>query len=206
MPQPIRQLLPGVLHWMVPHPNHGQEVSSYALTETGVLIDPLTPPEGVEWFAEQGAEPREILLSCRHHLRDSVELASRYGCNIHAPSPGMDAFKPSDGVVPYEHGDRLAGNVLADVIDTLSPDETALYLPDHLALVVADGVINAGGRLSFVPDFLIGDDPEPVKAGLTVQFQRLLDTYDFDHVLCTHGEPILGTGRKALGDFVAEMA
>lgn len=208
MPQPVRQLLPGVLHWTNRHPTIGVDVSSHLLTETGVLIDPLVPPEGLDWFADQGLEIREILLSCRHHLRESERYVARYGCGIHAPSTGMHAFAPSLGVTPYEDGQQLPGGVVAHIIDTLSPDESALAIPDAKALVVADGVVNYDG-LRFVPDHLLvdeGEDAEPVKRGLLAQFARLLDEVDFDHLLCAHGDPIVGTGRTALRDFVARMS
>ena len=59
-----------------------------------------------------------------------------------------------------------------------------------------------GGPLAFVPDFLMGDDPEGVKAGLTTAFERLLEL-DFDHVLLAHGEPLVGDGSERLRAFVA---
>jgi hypothetical protein len=53
-----------------------------------------------------------------------------------------------------------------------------------------------------VPDSLLGDDPEDVKAGLRGSLEALLDR-DFDHLLLAHGEPVVGGGRAALREFVA---
>jgi hypothetical protein len=206
MPQPIQQILPGVVHWRSTHPKLGMDVSSYLLTESGVAIDPITPPDGLEWFGDNGVEPREVLLSCRHHLRSAKDFAARYGCAIHASRPGMHEFSAADGVAPFDFGDTLAGGVIAHAVDAISPDETAFEIPDAKALVVADGVINAGGTLSFVPDFLLGDDPETVKRALIAAFARLLEDVDFDHLLCAHGDPVIGDGRVQLREFVAGIA
>ena len=205
MPQPIQQIAPGVVHWTNVHPSHGTEVSSYLLTESGVLFDPIAPPDGLEWFAENGVEPREILLSCRLHRRNTKDFVARYGCAVHASRPGMHQFKASEGIVPFDFGDTLAGGVEALLVDAISPDETAFAVPGVRALVVADGVVNWGG-LQFVPDGLMGDDPEGVKRGLTAAFARIVDEVDFDHLLCAHGDPIVGTGRAELRDFLGGMA
>src|SRR3712207_3740794 len=109
MSQPIRQLLPGVVHWTAPHPKHGLEVSSYLLTETGVVLDPVMPPDGLGWFDEHGVRPREVLLSNRHHLRAAPAFAERFGCGIHASRPGLHEFAAADGVRPFEFGQTLAG-------------------------------------------------------------------------------------------------
>jgi hypothetical protein len=205
MPQSIQQIAPGLVHWSNAHPSIGMDVSSYLLTETGVLFDPITPPDGLEWFAEHGVEPREILLSCRHHLRHTKDFVARYGCGVHASRPGMHEFDASDGVTPFDFGDTLAGGVQARMIDAISPDETAFVLPDARAVVVADGVVNYGG-LRFVPDDLIGDDPESVKRALAAAYAQLVEEVDFDHLLCAHGGPIVGTGRTELRDFAAGIA
>jgi glyoxylase-like metal-dependent hydrolase (beta-lactamase superfamily II) len=205
MPTTIQQIAPGIVHWTNPHPSHGTEVSSYLLTEHGVLFDPIMPPDGLEWFAEHGVEPREILLSCRLHRRDTGEFVARYGCGVHAARPGMHQFAPEEGVRPFDFGDVLPGGVEARLIDAISPDETAFVIPELRAVVVADGVVNWDG-LTFVPDQLMGDDPEAVKRGLVAAYARLVEEVDFDHLLCAHGDPVVGTGRARLRDFVAGMA
>jgi hypothetical protein len=202
MPEPIRQLLPGVVHWKATHPKIGEEVSSYLLTETGVAFDPLAPQEGLEWFAEKEVEPREVLLSNRHHLRDARTFAERYGCAIRASRPGMHEFSPADGVAAFEFGDTLAGGVVAHEVGVLCPDETAFEVPDVRALVVADGVMSYDG-LRFVSDRHLGDDPDAVKRGLAARYLQLVEEVDFDHLLVAHGEPVIGNGRTALRDWAA---
>jgi glyoxylase-like metal-dependent hydrolase (beta-lactamase superfamily II) len=62
-------------------------------------------------------------------------------------------------------------------------------------------VIRPAGALGFVPDFLMGDDPDSVKAGLLESLEGLLDL-PFDSLLPAHGDPLVGGGKQALRDFV----
>ncbi len=103
-------------------------------------------------------------------------------------------------------GDTLAGGVQARMINTISPDETAFVAEDLRAIVIADGVVDFGQGLQFVPDNLLGDNPAAVKQGLISAFARLIEEVDFDHLLLAHGDPRVGTGRTDLRDFVAGMA
>src|SRR5690242_19893979 len=50
MPQAIHELIPGVVHWSAKHPNIGVDVSSYYLVDERVLIDPIAPEGGLDWF------------------------------------------------------------------------------------------------------------------------------------------------------------
>jgi hypothetical protein len=59
------------------------------------------------------------------------------------------------------------------------------------------------GNLTYVPDFLLGDDPDAVKKELTASFARLVDL-EFDSLLFPHGDPLLGGGKRALRDFVEQ--
>ena len=74
MPEPIRELAAGILHWKAEHPAHGLLVSSYLLTEAHVLVDPIMPAEGAEWFEEKDLVPAAIVLTNRHHWRNSGEF------------------------------------------------------------------------------------------------------------------------------------
>src|SRR2546423_1725654 len=64
-----------------------------------------------------------------------------------------------------------------------------------------DALMHYGETLSFVPDGLIGDDPEGVKTGLTDAFRGLLER-DFEDLLFAHGDPIVGGGQAALRRFI----
>ena len=59
------------------------------------------------------------------------------------------------------------------------------------------------GELAFVPDFLLGPDPEQDPAKLRAGLKRLLDEVEFDSLLFAHGDPLIGGGRAALREFLA---
>lgn len=201
MPQPIHELAPGLVHWSAKHPSIGMDVSAYYLVDERVLIDPIAPPDGLDWFA--GREPRAALLTNRHHRRSLPELVERFGITIHASRPGMHEFEGSGlDVTPFDWGDELPGGAIAHEVGVICPDEAALELPAVHALAVADGVINYGG-LQFVPDNLLGDDVDAIKAGLKAAYTRLAEAVDFEHLLVAHGDPVVGTGRDELRAFAA---
>jgi hypothetical protein len=200
------EVLPGVWHWTARHPKHGIVGSSYWLEE-GVLIDPLVPAdEGLDWFSRQQASPGAILLSNRHHLRESQRFATRFDCPIHCNGAGLQEFEDGPDVLGFEIGDRLPGGIVACELGSICPDETALLLPSQRAMVFADGVVRGGpvggkGPLGFVPDSLM-DDPEETKRGLLDACSRLLAEQDFEHLLLAHGGPVVGDGRELLRDMV----
>lgn len=201
----VREVLPGVFHWTTPHPKIHIPVSSYWLADAGVLIDPLVPREGgLAWFDEQPVTPTAILLSNRHHYRESAEFADTFGCTVHCNRAGLHEFIHGEAVEGFGPGDRLPGGVIAHAVGGICPDDTALYLPDKKAVAFADGVVRGGpdGRLGFVPDALM-DDPPTTKQALLAAFARLLEELEFEHVLLAHGDPLIGTGRAALEELVA---
>jgi hypothetical protein len=199
MAEPIYEVLPGVLHWTARHPTAGLESGSHYLVDEGILIDPIAPPEGLDWFDDKEIE--EILLTNRHHRRSAFDLQDRLGAAVRAPRTGMHGL-PADRVQPYDFGDELSAGIRPHGISETWPDETALEIPGHRAVAIADGVINYDG-LGFFSDFLLGDDPEAEKTRLRDGFARLAAEVDFDHLLFAHGRPIVGDGREKLRRFAA---
>jgi glyoxylase-like metal-dependent hydrolase (beta-lactamase superfamily II) len=190
----MRELADGIFHWTAPHPNIGVEVSSYWIPGLKLLLDPIAVPDEVE-----GVEC--ILLSCRHHVRDSLEAAERFDATIHAPRTGMHDYGDDTPIRPYDFGDPLlGGGVTAHQVGGLSPDEAALHIPSVRALSIADGAIRYGDDLHFVPDQYM-DDPEQDKADLKRGFGELADQLDFDVLLLAHGKPYASAGRDALRSF-----
>ena len=206
------ELAPSVFHWAAFHEGIRHEVSSYFLADSGVLIDPLLPAgafdggaDPLEWLRQHGP-PTAVLLTNRHHYRHSARIAETFDISVHASEPGMQEFSPEQRVRPFRFGDRLPGDVIAHEIDAICPDETALEIPSARAVAVADGLVRftaPDAPLGFVPDFLIGDEPEAVKAGLRAAYQRLLGL-DFDHLLLAHGLPAVGDGKEQLRAFLEE--
>ena len=188
------QIAPGISHWKATHPNLGVDVSSYWIPDLRLLLDPIAVPEEVE-----GVE--HILLSCRHHTRDSLEAAERFGATVYAPRTGMHDYPEDAPIRPYDFGDGLFdGAVTPHQVGGLSPDETALHIPSVNALSMADGAIRYGDELTFVPDQYM-DDPEHDKADLKRGLGELADQLDFDVLLLAHGKPYPSGGREALRRF-----
>jgi hypothetical protein len=198
----VQEIAPGLWHWRVPHPQIRMEVSSYYLANERVLLDPMMPPAGTAWFREHG-EPRDVILTNRHHDRDAWLLRDEFGCTIHCVREGLHELSGRGDVSPFEFGDALPGAIVAYEVGALCPDEAALHIPAHAALACADGVVRWGSPaadLSFVPDWLM-DEPTVTKHGLREAYRALLDV-DFDLLLLAHGDPVVGGGHAALTAFV----
>jgi hypothetical protein len=198
----MNEVLPGVLHWTTHHEGIGMQVHSHFAVEAAALIDPRVPEGGVEEVARYG-RPDRILLSNRHHLRHSEQFASTFGCPIRCHEAGIHEFGDGPEVQPFRFGDEVAPGITALEMGALTPEDTAFRLEAGPgALLFADGLIRGGdGALAFVPDSLMGDDPETVKRGLRESLRRLLDE-DFDALLFAHGEPLAEGGHDALRAFV----
>lgn len=196
----MEEIAPGLWHWRARHPHINSLVSSYYLVPEGVLIDPMVPLEGVDWFEQHGA-PQHVLLSNRHHDRDAWRLREAFGCTVHCISNGVYELADRGPVEPFEFGDELPGGVHVHEVDAICADETALYIASRRALACADGIVRApgGGPLSFVPDWLM-DDPEQTRQELCEAYRGLLEL-DFDVLLLAHGEPVVRGGKEALREF-----
>jgi hypothetical protein len=193
------EIAQGLWHWTARHPHIDADVSSYYLLPERVLLDPMIPPAGAEWFA--GREPLHIVLTNRHHDRDSWRLHALFGCEVHCVANGCHELSGRGPVTPFEFGDELPGGIVAHEVDAICPDETALHIPGHQALAVADGIVRWPGvdGLTFVPDWLM-DDPEDTKRGLRAAYRSLLEL-DFDRLLLAHGEPLAAGARQAVTAF-----
>ena len=197
----MREISPGLWHWTAFHEHIGAPVGSHYLAAERVLIDPMIPPEGLDWFRQHG-EPEHVLMSNRHHDRDAWRLRDEFGCTVHCVRNGIYEIEGRGPAEPFDFGDELPGGVMVHEVDAICPDETALHITRHKALACADGVVQsrAADGLRFVSDGLM-DDPERTKRGLREAYTRLLDL-DFDMLLLAHGDPIVGGDRDALREFV----
>lgn len=194
----MREIADGIVHWTAEHPGIGQRVSSYLVVPSATLIDPLLPEEGLDGV-ESLVRPERIVLTNRHHVRDVEALVAAFGCSVHVHEQGTATFSNLD-VTPgtFAFGDEVAPGITALEVGSIAPEETALRVDaGDGALAFADGFLNEGGRVGFMPDDLLGADPEAVKTGLRGAATRLLDER-FAHLLFAHGDPIVGDGRAAL--------
>jgi hypothetical protein len=192
----MHEIAPGIHHWTAPHPKIKMNVSSYWLEAPRVLLDPLDVPGDVR-------DVREIVLSNRHHKRDAFDAAERFGAPVRVPRVGLHEFGDDEPVEPYDFEEPFAGGAItAYQVTEYWPDDCALHIPSVRALVIADTVINYGG-LRFVPDNLMGDDPEAEKRDMKATLGRLADELEFKHLLLAHGDPVAGEGRERLRDFAS---
>jgi hypothetical protein len=191
----MNEIAPGLIDWTAFHDGIGQEVHSHYVAEPSVLIDPM-PPDG-----ELPSPPRLVVLTNRHHLRHATD----YGCPIRCHEAGLHEFEGTGvDVEGFAFGDELAPGVRALEVGVLCPEETALHLAVGDGFVAfADAIVREDdGRLAFVPDYLLGDDPPAVRAGLRDAFARLLEEQDFDGLLLAHGDPAPSGGRAQLEAFL----
>jgi glyoxylase-like metal-dependent hydrolase (beta-lactamase superfamily II) len=196
----MEEVRPGLWHWSAMHPKIKIEVSSHYVADSGTLIDPMLPADGVEWFRER-REPRRVVLTNRHHYRQSDEFKEAFGCAVLCHEAGLHEFEGGPEVEGFRFGDELAPGIVALEVGAICPEETALQIDLGEGLLsFADALINHG-ELSFVSDWLLGDNPAGVKRDLRDSLRALLDR-EFDSLLFAHGDPLLGGGKRVLQQFV----
>ena len=196
------EIAPGIRHWTAFHEKIRSPVHSYLVQVAGsaTLIDPMLPDEGVDSLRDE-LVPERIVLTNRHHHRHSDRFVEAFGCRVLCHEAGLHEFEGGADVTAFRFGDEVAPGVIAHEVGALTPEETALHIPEVGALAVADGVIrHPGGSLGFVPDQYMGDDPDGVKRGLRASYRRLSEL-DVDNLLMAHGQPMVGGGRAALREF-----
>jgi glyoxylase-like metal-dependent hydrolase (beta-lactamase superfamily II) len=183
------------------HPRIKHRVSSYFVAESGTLLDPIAPEDGLGWF-EADREPNAIALTNRHHHRDAERFCAEFEIGaVLVPESGLHEFAGKDlEVRGYAVGEEIVPGIVCHEVGAICPDDMALEIRSAGALALADGLINEDG-VGFVPDHLM-DEPEQTKRKLAASFENLLDV-DFDTLLFAHGEPIVGGGKQALRDFLA---
>jgi hypothetical protein len=199
------QVLPGLLHWTTYHEGIGATVHSHLHVPSGAVFDPRLPEGGTAALA-QAAVPSVVLLSNRHHLRHGAEFAAAYGCPIRCHRAGLHAFggPGAPDVEPFDFGEEVAPGVTALELGILTPEETVFRIAtEPAALLFADAVVRHDGRLAFVPDQLLGDDPEEIRRGLRARLAQIAEAEDFDVLLFAHGEPMPAGGKQALAEFAA---
>ncbi len=107
----MEEIAPGLWHWRARNEKIGSDVSSYYLADGRVLIDPMTPPDGLEQLERLGP-PEHIVLSNRHHDRDSWRLRERFGATVHCIRNGLHELDGRGPVEPFDFGEHLPGGIV----------------------------------------------------------------------------------------------
>src|SRR5918911_3551962 len=140
----MEEILPGVQHWTAFHRGIGQVVHSYLYAPAHALIDPMLPEEGLD--ALDPYRPERILLTNRHHYRQSDELRERFDCPVLCHEAGLHEFEGGPEVRGFSFGQEVASGVDALELDAICPEETALHLRDAGALGAGGGGAGGAGR------------------------------------------------------------
>ena len=202
--RPIREVEPGIHHWTAIHPRLRLPVDSYYIEPARMVLDPMVPREGLEWFERErpparSSSPTDTIsaIASATRRRSAVRsVAARPACT------SSSAARRSRGSRSGRSWRRGSSHTSWERSAPTTPRYTS-RTPAAARSRFADGLARPrGGGLTFVPGFLMGDDPTPVRAGLRESLRRLLDL-EFDNLLFAHGEPLIGGGKVALREFVA---
>jgi hypothetical protein len=207
---PPEEIVPGIWRWTARHPDwhpgeFGAEVASFAL-ETGddlLLVDPLLPEDGapVLDLLDRLAKGRTAssLITIGYHVRSAESLAERYGGGIYGPRTCAKRLKNADLLTDLTPGSLGPAGTQAFAIGNPRRSERPLWFPSHKALAFGDALVtNPAGELRIWVQDPVGDKL------LRFYRERFVPTLDplldlpVEHVLATHGEPVVGGGAKAL--------
>jgi glyoxylase-like metal-dependent hydrolase (beta-lactamase superfamily II) len=189
----MEQVAPGLRRWTAWHDHWEEQVGSVAVdTDDGlVLIDPIDPP------AELG-RAEHVLYTVYWHARDGASLRSgRVWSGARSVRPLANrGIEVTDVAAPDA---ALPGGI--QVLATPRASEVVYWLPEQRALVVGDILLGAGARpratdapLRLCPERWLG---KATHADLRRSLRPLLDL-PVEHVLVSHGEPVVGGGKRAL--------
>ena len=185
------ELAPGLRRWTARHEEWGEDVGCLAV-DTGdglVLIDPLDPPAAV-------AQPAHVLLTVFWHLRSASALAPPH---LWASKSSTRSAANRGVTVTDQVADGPPGGIVA--IQTARRPEVVYWLPEQRAVVVGDVLLGAGAKpkptdepLRLCPERWLSGKTH---ADLRESLAPLLDL-PVEHVLVSHGKPVLRDGKRQL--------
>jgi hypothetical protein len=184
-------------------------VASFALEvdDSLVLVDPLVPNRPQERRDEvvstldqlvDGRRTVEVMITIPYHVRSAAAIHARYGSVTVWGHPAV-ARRLEDAVPlqSIEPGGTLSAGATAHPIGRPRRYETPLHLPSHRALAFGDAVVGAEGGLRVWQDVSEERSERWYRERFLPTLVPLLEL-DVEHVLVTHGDPVLGDGHTAL--------
>ncbi len=214
------ELATGIYRWTAPHPEWRpavEEVQSYALVVGAalLLVDPLLPAEEDERRSPLLAELEllaaaatrvELLVTIPYHTRSAEVLYQRFAAQRPTRIWGHENVRkrlrqetPLEVVPVGAAGTAapIAGEAAeAYTIGHPRRSEHPVYVPSLRAVVFGDAVVGAEGGLRFwnqssgTGEAWYRDVFAPTLAPLVER--------PVEHVLVTHGPPVVGDGQRAL--------
>jgi hypothetical protein len=178
--------------WTAFHEEWQQDVGCVAIdTDDGlVFVDPLDPP------ADLGT-PDHVLVTIFWHDRDITKLG---GADVWAPGRSAQPLRNRGIEVAHNVADGgLPGGI--EAFPVARAGEVVYWVPSERALVVGDVLLGAGAKpratdepLRLCPERWLGKQThDDLKEAL-----RPLLELPVEQVLVSHGEPVLGDGRRVL--------
>lgn len=215
MSEPI-ELVPGLWRWTRRHPEwhpgeFGAEVGSYAVVadDALLLIDPLVdegdPADAliddlVRASAAATAGAVAVLITVGYHVRSAERLCDRHGASLHGPNSAASRLEDPSRLHVFEPNIAGPGGAVPFAFGTPARSERPLWLPSHRAVVFGDMIVtNGDGDLVLWESRVHPSDERRAfyRDTFVPTFAPLLGR-PIDHVLTTHGAPIIGDGHAAL--------
>jgi hypothetical protein len=206
----VREIAAGVWSWQRRprglRPGEFGARTSYALTADGetLLVDPLVTGEDDPALDVLDGLARgrvRILITKPYHTRSAEPLWRRYRraqARIYGHPEVATRLGDVSGFQAVTAGD--AGGVARfHPIGSPPRSEQPIEIPAHRALVFGDAVVETGGG-----ELRVWEDPLDSERRRRWWRERYLPTLEPlaalepEHVLVTHGEPVLGEGAAAL--------
>jgi hypothetical protein len=188
------EIRPGLRRWTAPHPewepdpepdspaDWPEEVGSvaYEAPDAFVLVDPLVPDalwDELDARIRRHGQHVVVLTTIQWHRRSRDELVARYG----ASTSRARAILPQD----------------VEIVPIAGAREWMVWLPEPRALVPGDRLLGEGaGGLRVCPESWLRY-LRITEEDLRDALRPLLDL-PVEHVLVSHGEPVLENGREEI--------
>ena len=188
-----QEIAAGLRRWTARHDEWNESVASLAVeTADGLLlIDPLAPPASI-------GTPAHVLLTVYWHGRSSATAgAPRIWAPKRSERPlGTRSIEVTDA---FSAGAALPGGILA--LQTPRAAEVVYWLPAQRALVVGDILLGAGAKPNATGSPLRLCSERWLGVGTHEDLRQMLRPLlglPVEHVLVSHGDPIIGGGADAL--------
>lgn len=205
----MQEIAPGIWIWRAAHPDwrSGSElVGSYALHTAGGLavVDPLLPsgPEREEALTqlELLARGRQVavFVTIPYHVRDAETVAVRFDAPIVGHTAVGKRLSHSKRLVDYTAAGELPLRATATPIGKPRRYEQPIHFGDLKALATGDSLVSVPAGLRVWHDSPDSEAKQRSYRERLIPSLRPLTQLDVEHVLVTHGEPILGEGHRSL--------
>jgi hypothetical protein len=185
----------------------GRVSYAVAVDDVTLLIDPLVEgdddPVLSTLDAVAGKNVR-ILVTMPFHTRSAESLWRRYrsaGARIYGHPSVATRLKDPSGFEMVSAGESIDDLAYMHSIGTPPRSEQPIEIPSCRALVFGDAVVETGGG-----ELRVWEDPldsERRRRWWCERYRPTLErlaNLDIEHVLVTHGRPVIGRGSAALRD------